>query len=232
VHCGTGSPDRDSGTRRCELINRIAICLLIALGTACAANAQSAALRITFNVYNDAAVPENSLLKAEEVALRVLQRAGIEGVWINCKKAENGSGTDAACLGPMSPFHLSLRLMPRLSPDSNDSLGVSFLGSDGKGVYADIFYPSVRILCADFDAAPSAVLGGVMAHELGHLMLGAHTHSPIGIMRPRWQGEEVRQIGMETLLFTPEQARKMHARLLTASADRVTGNPSGVRRGD
>jgi hypothetical protein len=57
-----------------------------------------------------------------------------------------------------------------------------------------------------------------MAHEIGHLLLGTNAHSALGIMRPHWQGEELRRIGMGTLLFTPQQVRHIQARLVSISA--------------
>ena len=45
------------------------------------------------------------------------------------------------------------------------------------------------------------ILGCVMAHELGHLLLGSNSHSDKGIMLPRWEVNQVRQLMMGTLLF-------------------------------
>jgi hypothetical protein len=52
-----------------------------------------------------------------------------------------------------------------------------------------------------------------MAHELGHLLLGSNGHASQGIMRPRWQHEELVKAAMGTLVFTPEQAQRMSARV-------------------
>jgi hypothetical protein len=57
-----------------------------------------------------------------------------------------------------------------------------------------------------------------MAHEIGHLLLGTNAHSPMGIMRPNWQGQELRSIGMGTLLFTPDQGRSMQTKLFSLTA--------------
>ena len=81
-----------------------------------------------------------------------------------------------------------------------------------------MFYVSVAKLHEDFHANLSRVLGHVMAHEIGHLLLGTNAHSTVGIMRPQWQGPELRSIGMGTFLFTPEQARTMGDKLLFLKA--------------
>jgi hypothetical protein len=67
------------------------------------------------------------------------------------------------------------------------------------------------------------ILGSVMAHEIGHLLLGLNSHSGSGVMQPRWERKQVRQAMMGTLLFTPEQSQLIQVeahtrmRLQTAS---------------
>ena len=55
------------------------------------------------------------------------------------------------------------------------------------------------------------VLGCVIAHELGHLLLGAHGHSIRGIMQAHWGMEQTQLALMSQLSFLPEEARLMHA---------------------
>jgi hypothetical protein len=97
------------------------------------------------------------------------------------------------------------------------------------GVYGDVFYPLVEKLHSDCHASLSRVLGHVMAHEIGHLLLGLRSHSALGIMQPDWQGEALRRIGMGTLLFTVEQARNMREKLLAKSETRWRPLPARDR---
>jgi hypothetical protein len=120
--------------------------------------------------------------------------------------------------------HLSLRVVPWSANLGDSIFGTAFLSEKGGGAYSDVFYPSVEKLSSDSTASPSRLLGHVMAHEIGHLLLGTHSHSAFGIMQPHWQGEELRRIGMGDLLFTPDQARKMRARLtMTMSEELLVG---------
>jgi hypothetical protein len=57
------------------------------------------------------------------------------------------------------------------------------------------------------------LLGTVVAHELGHLLLGSHAHSQVGIMVPVWEEESLRNMGMGHLLFTREQSSLMKMRV-------------------
>ena len=58
------------------------------------------------------------------------------------------------------------------------------------GDLASVSHRRVREDANDFRVMPQVVLGPVLAHELGHLLLGPNSHSEKGIMRLRWQPED------------------------------------------
>ncbi len=111
------------------------------------------------------------------------------------------------------PSHLALRVVPRSRLATSEVFGVAFLSADGEGCYSDVFYDRVMELDADWHIALADTLGSVIAHELGHLLLGSNSHSDMGIMRARWQSEELRRLARGGLWFTNEQAGRMSARL-------------------
>jgi hypothetical protein len=57
----------------------------------------------------------------------------------------------------------------------------------------------------------AVVLGCVIAHELGHLLLATHRHSIARIRQESWGVEQTRRALMSRLSFLPEEARLMHA---------------------
>jgi len=60
------------------------------------------------------------------------------------------------------------------------------------------------------------ILGIAAAHEIGPLLLGSNSHSPLGLMRARGSRQDL-QNGARTgnLLFTPKQAEAMRACVLS-----------------
>ena len=174
--------------------------------------------QVTINVYNDAQVSEQVLTQAEQEATRIFRKAGVNSVWIECQLSKAGPRRASECQPPSAPTHLALRIVLWSSKLGDTVFGTAFLSPEGEGAYSDVFYDSVEKLHQDWHASLSRVLGHVMAHEIGHLLLGTNAHSPRGIMRPNWQGQELRSIGMGTLLFTPDQARSMQTKLFSLTA--------------
>ena len=111
------------------------------------------------------------------------------------------------------PTRLAVRIVPRSAQATSEVFGVAFLSAEGTGCYSDVFYERALELHADWNVALSDILGNVMAHELGHLLLGSNSHSRAGIMRAHWQGEELHRLSRGNLWFTIEQASHMRGKL-------------------
>jgi hypothetical protein len=114
------------------------------------------------------------------------------------------------------PTHLAVRIVPRSARSTSEVFGVAFLSEEGTGCYSDVFYERAMELHADWKVNLSDLLGNVMAHELGHLLLGSNSHSPAGIMHAHWQGEELQRLSRGNLRFTDEQAHHMRGKLRVA----------------
>jgi hypothetical protein len=63
--------------------------------------------------------------------------------------------------------------------------------------------------------------GYAVAHEIGHLLLGSHSHSLVGIMRARWGRKELARAERE-LLFLREQAELIRTEVLRRSRQQNT----------
>ena len=91
--------------------------------------------------------------------------------------------------------------------------GEAFLGENGVGNYCDVFLGRIEREVEGSNLRVEQLLGTVAAHELGHLLLGKRSHSRWGIMEPRWQVEELRQLGMGRLRFNAEESQLMRNRV-------------------
>jgi len=95
---------------------------------------------------------------------------------------------------------------------------MAFLSADGSGRYCDVFLDGIQQLHTTRHIGFATVVGNVMAHELGHLLLGLHAHSLSGIMRAHWDETELGAASMGRLSFTREQSELMRERLAVGLA--------------
>lgn len=85
-------------------------------------------------------------------------------------------------------------------------LGVAPSTEEARGINVWIFYPRIKAYSPDLGMHASSLLGHVMAHEMGHLLLPYGAHSLTGIMRPGWDRVQARDANEGQLTFTLDQA--------------------------
>jgi len=61
------------------------------------------------------------------------------------------------------------------------------------------------------------ILGVILAHELGHEVLGPSSHSAYGIMKPTLQAEDFELADRGRLKFCTEEARRLRSTLRMGS---------------
>ena len=179
-----------------------------------------AEMRVTISVYNDAGISAGTLTGAEMEASRVFRQSGIEAKWLNCPLPADGSEDPAQCRTAEFPAYLQLRIARRSRNLSEIIFGISYLSADGSGCYASLFYQRVEEIHERSGVNLASLLGDVAAHEIGHLLLGTNSHAASGIMRARWQNEELGSIGTGTLFFSEAESRQMRSKLASRHAKR------------
>ncbi|MBI3477441.1 MAG: hypothetical protein HY010_17050 [Acidobacteria bacterium] len=162
-------------------------------------------------VYDDAHVPEATLERGEEVAGRIYQRAGIAIQWNDCRQMSSRSQGD--CRDGTSGPHLSVRIVARPLNLPGEDFGVAFVDGEGVGQQADVFYSRIKSFQAASSADTAQILGHVMAHELGHLLLGMNSHSMQGIMQSHWGERQLRLASMGNLQFDQHQSETIRDRV-------------------
>ena len=176
--------------------------------------------QVAISVYDYAHVSPGLLAAAEEDARRVFRQAGVETVWATCfPKPEKGESNGGSAV---DANHLMLKILRRAIAahvrERSDVLGTAIVDEKGIGFYAYIFYDRVQRVAKERSLG-HALLGDVLAHEIGHLLLGSNSHSVSGIMSAHWYGEELRRISEGAMLFAPSQSRMMRDRLASRQVD-------------
>ena len=147
------------------------------------------------------------MARAEREAGRILGKAGMQAVWLECPV---GPSTEAPQGPQKAPEATDLRLRVLASPIQNKFQDTVF-GFTVHPVLASVYYDYAlrRAKSDDAEFEIPIILGCTIAHELGHLLLGTNSHSDTGIMQPRWEPNQFRQLMMGTLLFTADQSKLM-----------------------
>jgi len=180
---------------------------------------QADTIRLSVSVFNDAEVRPFVLATAQRRAEIVLAEAGVEVIWLDCGTPGHWA-TGTGCSALAYPTHLSVRLAKDGTHRAKDAFGESFLDDRGEGNYASVYMAPLASSKALGVVDEGNLLGYVIAHELGHLLLGENSHSPEGVMRAVWQFEDLWQAAMGRLLFTATQAERMRARYLAVAERR------------
>jgi hypothetical protein len=166
-------------------------------------------LTISVRVYNYTRFSKGLLGQAESDAAGIFRAVGVEVVWTNCNPAGDDLAEDSPCAQFLGPLQLRVRVLPDIpaAPGTAERpLGVAL----GKNM-ASVSLRRVREEAGRCQVMPQVVLGPVLAHEIGHLLLGSEGHSATGIMRAHWQPEDYAPPYLRTLGFTPEQALTIRA---------------------
>lgn len=145
--------------------------------------------RLAIVVLNFAKVKGSVLVSARSVATKIFKEAGIETEWFDCQLGQKCDvQTDAA--------QFRLIIQSRVENVVKDDLqareltGQHALGfaipckTTDSACLSYVFFSPISSLARQYGARENWVLAHVMAHEIGHTLLGPDAHTEAGIMQP------------------------------------------------
>jgi hypothetical protein len=175
---------------------------------------------LAVHVRNYAEIDAKRLVKAESVAAEILRKAGAETRWAGVEdippdQTGNCAEPSLTSLSDIRLHIVSSTMAERLALPGN-VMGLSpGSGPDRRLVY--VFYDSVRELSQrqlqaqakgdiPLRASVEQILGEMIAHEIGHILLNLPSHSKTGVMRGDWDLKDLYDIAHNSLFFTQSQA--------------------------
>jgi hypothetical protein len=189
-----------------KLTAALAVGMVITGGSVASAQNPEDALTVTLHVTNHAAISAKELAAAEAYAMAIYHGAGIETVWTETPWAPGETRSPHLRVVILSPQMTAMKC--KESQLSESVMGVAVDGAtDGSGRIAYIFADRIGQTALQYLAKFERALGHAMAHEVGHLLLGGHSHAPAGLMTALWYPLETH---LQTL--TPEQAQIIRRR--------------------
>ena len=163
-------------------------------------------------------VADDTLAEARQRVARIFEPLAVQIVWFDSTSAlRRQKGLDDP--GAQKAFVTSLYVVRLVAKDgggmtpSERSLGSAAVGTR----VAVIPYPRVLELARNGNVMSGLVLGHVIAHELGHLLLQRATHSAAGLMRATL---DLRLAQQGRLLFTAPEGQAIRDAIARDAARR------------
>jgi hypothetical protein len=161
-------------------------------------------LAITVLVFNFRQVQGTTLAKAEDESGRILARASVHVTWRDCP-----TGNEPCQKGQGRVFFLAIKAGPVQNEFLDTVSGYALLPHRLAVVHYD-YLPRIPRGKRGINET-AMVLGCVITHELGHLLLGEREHSIAGIMQAHWGIAQTQSALESQLSFLPEEEVLMHA---------------------
>ena len=159
-------------------------------------------------VLDYADVPPRVLAEAEQETSRIFGPARLQFRWTDCGTRQSPH-LPSPCEGTGVAGEIRLRILPR---PLNHNFANSVFGFATAPTYASVYYESARRLIqtvTDSNSNISVILGCLIAHEIGHLLLGTDQHTASGIMQASWDIHQIQRALRGTLGFSSQQAERM-----------------------
>jgi hypothetical protein len=161
---------------------------------------------ITILVYNLANTPRDILGEAEREAGRILSQAGVGVHWFDCSAGHSDVVSQDICQEGWGPINIGLRVLAKPT-GSRKPQGEPFGFAIPPSLASAYYDHRARFISNEFGMGLSLILGCIMAHEIGHLLLAPNCHSAEGVMQAEWGQRQLRQALMKDLRFSAQQSR-------------------------
>ena len=169
---------------------------------------------VVVRVYDVTGMADVDRRDALDIARDALAAANVHVIFKNC--GSSGSKDDS-CDTPREQGERIVRILnapANLPPSMGTQLGNALVDSGtNTGVLATIYADRITRASAGQIDRP-VLFGRVIAHELGHLLLGVTAHSNSGLMREFWTDQQVRRNESSDWAFSAEDRQQICQGLL------------------
>ena len=151
-------------------------------------------LTIDLQMRNDTHVATQVLEQAQDEVTRIFAGAGFTVRWSET--------------APRFTVHIVAQVLG-FDRATSPVMGVALRRASGS--MAQVFFRQVQGFAHAYDVDLGTMLGCVIAHEIGHLLMPGNAHSPRSVMQADWGKALVRDAARGSLTFTEAQAARIRA---------------------
>lgn len=188
----------------------VGVAALVVLGGLCDAAAASAQPPVVLHIDDRAAVPAPALAAAQTEVEQIFLAAGVEIAWATGRFPVSLMKAHVETPGSR---HVAVIVLNHDESSSAGMVGCALGFAAKRSAAAYVLYNRVADASHNRAVDLAVVLGRVIAHEVGHVLLPPNSHAPHGIMRADLD------LGLANPnRFTNGQARVLRAELASRSA--------------
>jgi hypothetical protein len=194
----------------------------VCMSTATLADSIESKPVLVFRIVNSAQVSEEVLNQAQQHAEKIYRKSGIRIEWLTGNEIPE---TLVSTRRLLLRIHLVNDDVARRlrRPDNEAGFAISNDGQGARCAYVFVDRAEqqaemvARLKSLKKERADALILGYVIAHEAGHLMLAHDSHTITGIMRARMDMSSLELAIQGRLMFQPEQSKSIQATLMAQS---------------
>jgi hypothetical protein len=198
--------------------------LLVAAGRAHGDNSKS---EVLVRVFEAGSVAPHHLVLAEDIATQILDSAGVRLRWVNLKSMPGAESRAGACGTSGSPRTIELRFIYSTPASYLPGAMAESLPFANSGIRITVFYDRLAKVVPRRLIWAAQILGHVLAHEIGHMLIRVNSHTETGLMKARWNREDYLTMGVEIMGFTPKDTTFIQANLARGCPP-VTDTPVAI----
>jgi hypothetical protein len=203
------------GTIRSCVISTVAIPLSLFVWAPAEVAAESP-LTLRLNVNDYAGVAADVRADAAKVTRHIYAAIGVDIVWVDGCPVSCHVGFSREAQTDATSGSLTVMVLP--DDMTSREFPAAMMGGSPKNSYvAYAFFDRIRAFAFGRDLLPATLLGHVIAHEAGHILL-REGHTAKGLMRAEWVHQDLLRAKHGRLGFTGMQGRRIRS-VLTVVPD-------------
>jgi hypothetical protein len=180
------------------------------------ASPQGRPREITVTIFNLARIRKTTLERAQGVVAGIFRGYEIGIEWREGSDSDpdahtidmHASPVSGPCRTGLRKSVLLLRLIGQSQELGSETLALA-LPCARFGIDVTVAADRIEALAKQGLADHYLILGHVMAHEIGHVLLQSTEHAATGLMRAKWSRQDWRRIALANLSFTREEGERM-----------------------
>ena len=159
-------------------------------------------LALQVMLHDEIGIPLAALRQSQIEASRIFKAVGITLTWVPPGEV------------PANSLIIKIVNTPIGDKSRNPNvLGVSPGSKDAPGRVTWLYYSRIQELARFLHLEVAQLLGHVMAHEMGHLLLPHDAHAAAGLMKRGWDNHQAILAATGSLTFEASQAAQIRTRL-------------------